>query len=93
MLTTEKWNENGTFTLNGKDVEMVDECVHLCIHRDSKSMSGHTKTVDEHIQFARRCACSLMGAGLHGQMGSILWFPLQCGKFSYCLVCCMVLAS
>ena len=69
MLSTEKWNENGTFSLNGKDVKVVDECVHLGIHKDSKSRSGHTKTVDEHIQFARRCAYSLMGAGLHGQNG------------------------
>ena len=31
--------------------------------------TGHTKTVDERIQSARRCAYSLMGAGLHGQNG------------------------
>ena len=93
VLSTEKLNENGTFTMNGKDVEVVDECVHLGIHRDSNTRSGHTKTVDERIQSARRCAYSLMGAGLHGQMGSILWLPLQCGMFSYCLVCCMVLTS
>ena len=43
--------------------------MHLGIHRDSKSRSGHTKTVDERIQSARRCAYSLMGAGLHGQKG------------------------
>ena len=66
-LSTEKWNENSTFTLNGKDVELVNECGHLGIHRDSKSRSGHTKTIDERIQSARRCAFSLMGAGLHGQ--------------------------
>ena len=69
VSSIEKWNENGTFTLNGKDVEVVDECVHLGIHRDSKSRSGHTKTVDECIPSARRCAYSLMGAGLHGQNG------------------------
>ena len=23
VLSTEKWNENGTFTLNGKDAEVV----------------------------------------------------------------------
>ena len=63
VLSTEKWNGNGTFTLNGKDVEVVDECVHLGIHRDSKSKSGHTKIVDERIQSARRCAYSLMGTG------------------------------
>ena len=60
-----RMNENGTFTLNGKDVEVVDECVHLGIHRDSKSRSGHFKTVDERIQSARRCAYSLMGFFLH----------------------------
>ena len=69
VLSKEKWNENGAFTLNGKDVEVVDECVHLGIQRDSKSRSGHIKTVDERIQSARRCAYSLMGAGLHGQNG------------------------
>ena len=36
--------------------------MHLGIHRDSKSRSGHTKTVDESIQSAQRCAYSLMGA-------------------------------
>ena len=55
--------------MKGKDVEVVDECVYLGIHRDSKSRSGHTKTVDEHIQSARRCAYSLMGPGLHRQNG------------------------
>ena len=69
VLSTENLNENGTFTLNGKDVEVVDECVHLGIHRDSKSRSGHSKTVDERIQSARRCAYSLMGAGLYRQNG------------------------
>ena len=43
--------------------------MHLGIHRDSKSRSGHLKTVDERIQSARRWAFSLMGAGLHGQKG------------------------
>ena len=42
VLSTEQWNEHGTFTLNGKDVELVDECVHLGIHRDSKSRFGHS---------------------------------------------------
>ena len=69
VLSTEKRNENGTFTLNGKDVKVVDECVHLGIHRDSKSRSVNTKTVDERIQSAQRCAYSLMGASSHGQNG------------------------
>ena len=43
--------------------------MHLGIHRDSKSRSGHAKTIDECIQSARRCAFSLMGADLHGQNG------------------------
>ena len=43
--------------------------MHLGIHRDATSRSGHTKTVDERIQSARRCAYFLMGAGLHGQNG------------------------
>ena len=93
VLSTEKWNENGTFTLNGKDVEVVDECVHLGIHRDSKSRSGHTKTVDERIQSARRCAYSLMGAGLYGQNEVNPMVSLTMWNVSYCLVCCMVLTS
>ena len=66
--------------MNGKDVEVVDECVHLGINRDSKSRSGHTKTVDEFIQFARRCAYSHMGAGLHGQNGVNLMVSLSMWK-------------
>ena len=50
-------------------MEVVEECVHLGITRDSKSRSGHAKTIDERIQSARRCAYSRMGAGLHGQNG------------------------
>ena len=93
VLSTVKWNENGTFTLNGKDVEVVDECVYIGIHRDSKSRSGHTKTVDKRIQSAWRCAYSLMGAGLHGQDGVnpmvslTMWNVFIRGMFSYSLVC------
>ena len=69
VVSNEIWNENSTFVLNGRKVEVVEECVHLGITRDSKSRSGHAKTIDERIQSARRCAYSLMGAGLHGQNG------------------------
>ena len=69
VVSNETWNENSTFVLNGRKVEVVEECVHLGITRDSKSRSGHAKTIDERIQSARRCAYSLMGAGLHGQNG------------------------
>ena len=34
----EKLNENGTFTVNRKDVEEVDESVHLGSHRNSQSL-------------------------------------------------------
>ena len=66
VLSTEQWNKNGIFNLNGNDIEVVEECTHLGIQRDSTSRSDHTRTVDEPIQSARRCAYSLMG-GLHGQ--------------------------
>ena len=64
VLSTEQWNENGIFNLNGNDIEVVEECTQFGIQRDSKSRSGHTGTVDERIQSARRCAYSLIGAGL-----------------------------
>ena len=54
---------------NGNDNEVVEECTHQGIQRDSKSRPGHTRTVDERIQSARRCAYSLMRVGLHGQNG------------------------
>ena len=57
------------YSTNGNDIEVVEECTHPGIQRDSKSRSGHTRTVDERIQSSRRCAYSLMGAGLHGQNG------------------------
>ena len=90
VLSIEQWNKNGIFNLNGNDIEVVEECTHLGIQRDSKSRSGHTRTVDERIQSARRCAYSLMGAGLHGQNGVNPVVSSQCGMFIYCLVCCMV---
>ena len=75
---------NGTFTLNGKDVEEVDECVHLCIHIDSKSRSGHTKTIDERIQSARRGAYTLVGAGLYDQNKVKYMVPLaMCNVFIF----------
>ena len=64
-----QWNENGTFNLNGNDTEVVEECTHLGLQRDSKSSSGHTRTVDECIKSARRCTYPLMGVSLHGQNG------------------------
>ena len=50
------------------------------IQRNSKLKSGHTKTVDEHIQSARRCAYSLMGAGLPEQNGvnPVVSFSVEC---------------
>ena len=50
VVSNETWNENSTFVLNGRKVEVVEECVHLGITRDSKSRSGHAKTIDERIQ-------------------------------------------
>ena len=66
VLSTEQWNKNGILNLNGNDIEVVEKCTRLGIQRDSKSRSGHTRTVDERIQSARRCSYSLLGAGLHG---------------------------
>lgn len=68
-VDTDVWNANEVFSMNGKPIEVVEECTHLGIRRDSMSRSGHSGTVDERISSARRCAYSLMGAGLHGENG------------------------
>ena len=38
VVSNETWNENNTFVLNERKVEVVDECVGIT--RDSNSMSG-----------------------------------------------------
>ena len=55
--------------LSGNNFEVVEECTDLGIQRDCSSKTGHSRTIDERVQSARRCAYSLMGAGLHGQNG------------------------
>ena len=50
-------------------IEVVEECTHLGIKRDSLSKSGHSTTIDDRITSVRGCAYSLMGAGLHGENG------------------------
>ena len=49
------------FSVNGKLVEVVEECTHLGIRRDSRSKSGHSVTVEDRIASARGCAYSLIG--------------------------------
>ena len=68
-LDTDTWNQAGIFSINGKLIEVVEECTHLEIKRDSVSNSGHSTTVDDRIKSARGCAYSLMGTGLHGENG------------------------
>ena len=68
-IDTDTWNQNGIFSINGKAIEVVEECTHLGIKRDSLSKSGHSTTIDDRITSARGCAYSLMGAGLHGENG------------------------
>ena len=68
-IDTDTWNQNGIFSINGKAIEVVEECTHLGIKRDSLSRSGHSTTIDDRITSARGCAYSLMGAGLHGENG------------------------
>ena len=36
------WNQNGIFSINGKAIEVVEECTHLAIKRGSLSKSGHS---------------------------------------------------
>ena len=52
--------------MNGKDVEVVGECVHLGIHRGSKSR--YTKMLTN--------AFSLPGGALNCYMGAWLWHTL-----------------
>ena len=66
-IDTDTWNQNGIFSINSKAIEVVLECTHLEIKRDSLSKSGHSTTIDDRITSARGCAYSLMGAGLHGE--------------------------
>ena len=68
-LDTDTWNQAGIFSINGKLIEVVEECTHLGIKRDSVSNTGHSTTVEDRIKSARGCAYSLMGAGLHGENG------------------------
>ena len=68
-LDTGTWNQAVIFSINGKLIEVVEECTHLGIKRDSVSNSGHSTTVEDRIKSARSCAYSLMGAGLHGENG------------------------
>ena len=68
-LDTDTWNQAGIFSINGKLIEVVEECTHLEIKRDPVSNSGHSTTVDDRIKSARGCAYSLMGTGLHGENG------------------------
>ena len=68
-VDTVTWNQSQIFSINGNPIEVVNECTHLGIKRDSISRSGHSTTVDDRIASARGCAYSLMGAGLHGENG------------------------
>ena len=68
-VDTDTWNLAGIFSINGKLIEVVEECTHLGIKRDSDSNSGHSTTVEDRIKSAPGCAYSLMGAGLHGENG------------------------
>ena len=71
-VDTVTWNQSQIFSINGNPIEVVNECTHLRIKRDSISRSGHSTTVDDRIASARGCAyslISLMGAGLHGENG------------------------
>ena len=76
VLSTEQWNKNGIFNLNGNDIEVVEECTHLGIQRDSTSRSDHTRTVDEPIQSARRCLFS-HGRIAWAKYGQSSGFPLN----------------
>ena len=52
-LDTDTWNQAGIFSRNGKLMEVVEECTHLGIKRDSVSNSGHSTTVEDRITSAR----------------------------------------
>ena len=43
-LDTDTWNQAGIFSINGKLIEVMEECTHLGIKRDSVSNSGHSTT-------------------------------------------------
>ena len=58
------WNQSEIFSINAKSIEVVEECIHLGIKRDSVLNSGHSTTVEDRITSARGCAYSLMGASL-----------------------------
>ena len=55
------------WTLNGKEVPIVDSLTHLGIDRSSKC--DYTNLIQERISKARRTAGALLGAGLHGSNG------------------------
>ena len=51
--------------MNGKDIKVEQNTVHLGIKRD---ISNRVNT-EEKVNLARRAAYALMGAGFHGGMG------------------------
>ena len=57
------------WTLNGKDIQIVDSQEHLGIKRDSNKHELGTKTSDSRIQSGRRTVYSMFGTGLHGLNG------------------------
>ena len=66
--------------MNGKDVEVVGECVHLGIHRVSKSR--YTKMLTNAFSLPGGALNCRKDARLYtGKVGIILCFPLQCGFF------------
>ena len=93
LLTRIFFKLNTKLYMNGKDVEVVGECVHLGIHRVSKSR--YTKMLKNAFSLPGGALKCCMGAWLGytlAKLGSYV-FPLQCGTFSYYLVCCMALIS
>ena len=60
-LDTDTWNQAGIFSLNGKLIEVVEDCTHLGIKRNSVSNSGHSTTVEDRIKSAGGCAYSNKG--------------------------------
>ena len=54
-----------TFKMNGKDIKVEQNTVHLGIKRDISNRVN----IEEKVNLARRTAYSLMGAGFHGGNG------------------------
>ena len=64
---TKMWHDDPTWTLNGENLGVAQEEVHLGLTRTPCNKA--TRMVQENIKKARRSAYSLMNAGLYGMNG------------------------